>query len=388
MSRAQQLIARAQDGFQAAFGSAPSQVYRAPGRVNLIGEHVDYNEGFVLPCAIDRETIVALAPSPDAAIEAVALDMDGARDSFSLEGSITRSEGEWQNHIRGVAHFLRQRGVDLKPARIAIAGDIPRGAGMSSSASLGVAVALALSANSGLTLSPADLATIAQQAENDFVGCACGIMDQMASAANSAGSALMLDCRSLEYRPAPISSDLAIVAIDSGIRRQLVDSGFNERRAQCEQAAQHYGVASLRDLSNAQLEAGRGDLDQTVYARARHVVSEIERVEPFAAALAKGDTSAIASLMRASHASLRDDFEVSLPAIDSLADTVAEALGDTGGVRLTGAGFGGCLVAVVEQNATARVVEAVEQRFNPSADTQAAVMVMTPSAGAGPVPTK
>ncbi|MDC8755310.1 galactokinase [Erythrobacter sp. sf7] len=382
MNRRDRLISRVIEGYRTAYGEAPIALFAAPGRVNLIGEHVDYNDGLVLPCAIDRETIVAIGPGEGGVVETVALDMGaGARDSFAPDGMIARADAEWQNHVRGVVHFTQADGHDVQPARIAVAGDVPIGAGLSSSASFGVAVGLALCEHSGIYLAPDQLALIAQGAENDFVGCACGIMDQMASAACIEGSALLLDCRSLETRAVAIHPSLAISVIDSGIRRQLTTSAFNQRRAECEAAARHYGVTALRDLDPAGLEAGRGGLDETLFARARHVVSEIGRVEAVAAALAAGDVRALGRLLAEGHRSLATDFAVSLPALDRLAGIVGDALGEAGGVRLTGAGFGGCLVAVSDAAAAPRVAEAVA-RYNNEAEVLARTDVFRPAAGA------
>ncbi|MDP5103674.1 MAG: galactokinase [Erythrobacter sp.] len=388
MNRRERLIARARQGFRAAYGADPTAFIAAPGRVNLIGEHVDYNDGFVLPCAIDRETIVALGPPAAAAgpplFEAAALDMGFARDSFALDGPIAHGPGNWQNHVRGVVDALERGGHRVMPMRIAIAGDVPIGAGLSSSAAFGVAVALACSEYSVLNLSPETLARAAQAAENDFVGCACGIMDQMASAASTAGHALLLDCRTLAYRPVPIHPSLAITVIDTGLRRELTGSAFNQRRAECEAAARHYGVAALRDLDWAQLEQARGNLDDVHYARARHVVSELARVDPVAAALAGGDGQALAGLLAEAHRSLAQDFAVSLPPIDRLAALVAEALGTAGGARLTGAGFGGCVVAVADRTAGAAIDEAVA-RYNRDADLPAQAEIFEAGKGAAPI---
>lgn len=382
MNRREALIARVIAGYRAAYGEAPQALYAAPGRVNLIGEHVDYNDGLVLPCAIDRETIVAIGDSASGLIETAALDMGGgARDSFDPAAAIAPCEHEWANHVRGVAHFIREGGHALKPARLAVAGDVPIGAGLSSSASFGVASALALSAQAGLDLPPATLALIAQAAENHFAGCACGIMDQMASAASTTGSALLLDCRTLETRAVPLHAGLAITVIDSGLRRSLTESAFNQRRSECEAAARHYGVASLRDLTPGALAAGRAGLDEVLFLRARHVVAEIARVEAVAAALGAGDTAAIARLLAEGHRSLAQDFAVSLPALDALAGAVQAALGERGGVRLTGAGFGGCLVAVSEAAALPVIDEAVAG-YNARADVPAATMRFAPGPGA------
>ena len=391
MDRRERLIARARQGFRLAYGVEPTRFFAAPGRVNLIGEHVDYNDGYVLPCAIDREAIVALGPAPADAktlrFDAVALDMGdmaSARDSFDLIGKIVPGENNWQNHVRGVVQALGRYGHRVRPARIAIAGDVPIGAGLSSSAAFGVAVALACSEHSGLNLDAATLAKVAQIAENDFVGCACGIMDQMASAASTADHALLLDCRSLQHMPIPIHASLAITVIDTGLRRSLTESAFNQRRAECEAAAAHFGVKALRDLSPEALKAGYATLDQTLYARARHVVGEIARVEPLAVALAQGDTAMLSAVMHEAHQSLAGDFDVSLPQIDRLAALVREALGDAGGVRLTGAGFGGCLVAVTSRDALGAIDDAVK-RYNTNADLPARADTFRPTSGAAPI---
>lgn len=389
MDRRERLIARARQGYRMAYGAEPSRFFAAPGRVNLIGEHVDYNGGYVLPCAINRETVIALGPADKndkgPFLDAVAIDMGSARSRVALDAAVVPGANSWENHVRGIVHAIRGLGQPVKPARIAIAGDIPIGAGLSSSASLGVAVAMALSDYGGLSLGPEALAQIAQAAENDFVGCACGIMDQMASACAVEGKALLLDCRSLEHMPIPIAPGLALMVIDSGIGRELATSAFNERRAQCEEVAKHCGVALLRDLDMDRLEAARGGLDDVLYRRARHVVSEIARVEPAAVALATGDTAQLAEVMAASHRSLREDYEVSLPPIDRIVDLVAEVLGTAGGVRLTGAGFGGCLVAVMAEEAAGAVSEAIERRYNPGASLPARAERLVPSAGAGPI---
>jgi galactokinase len=391
MDRRERLIARARQGFRLAYGVEPTRFFAAPGRVNLIGEHVDYNEGYVLPCAIDRETIVAAGPpapqSKEKLFEAVALDMGdmaSARDSFDLIAPIRPGDNNWQNHVRGVVQALGRYGHRVRPMRIAVAGDVPIGAGLSSSAAFGVAVALACSDYSGLGLTPETLAKVAQLAENDFVGCACGIMDQMASAASVADHALLLDCRNLQTLPVPIHASLAVTVIDTGIRRSLTESAFNQRRAECEAVAAHFGVKALRDLDWDTLLRAEPELDQTLFRRARHVVTEMDRVEPIGIALAQGDTALLAEVMREAHISLSQDFDVSLPPIDRLAQMVSEGLGDAGGVRLTGAGFGGCLVAVGTQDA-GQAIEAAVARYNAEADLPARTETYRPVGGAAPI---
>ncbi len=322
--------------------------------------------------------------------EAVALDMGdmaSARDAFDLASKIAQGENNWQNHVRGVVQALGRYGHKVRPARIAIAGDVPIGAGLSSSAAFGVAVAVACSEYSGLDLAPEMLARVAQIAENDFVGCACGIMDQMASAAAVADNALLLDCRSLQTLPIPIHASLAITVIDTGLRRDLTTSAFNQRRAECEAVAEHFGVKALRDLDADALFAEEGKLDPVLFRRARHVVTEMERVEPVAVALATGDTAALAALLDEAHRSLAVDFDVSLPAIDALASMVREALGEAGGVRLTGAGFGGCLVAVTDRDARSAIDDAVARYNRSTADLPASAETYRPAKGAGAIAT-
>jgi galactokinase len=359
MTRRQALIDRVVAGYRTAYGTAPAALFAAPGRVNLIGEHTDYNDGLVLPCAIDRETIIAIGPGDADRIEAVALDLGGARDGFALAGPILPAGKEWGRHLRGVTHLLSEHGGDVAPARIAIAGDVPMGAGLSSSASLGVVAGLALSHIAGSPQPPETLARVAQASENRFVGTQCGIMDQMVSACAHEGHALLLDCRDLTHRHIAMPPDLALVIIDSGVRHSLGDSPYNERRGQCEAAAAHYGKASLRDVTPEQLEAERGSLGDLEYRRARHVVTEIDRVTRFAAALTVGDGLAIAALMAESFASYRDDFEASVPEVDRLFAAVNSVLGTSGGVRLTGGGFGGSLVALAPPDAVAEIAAAV-----------------------------
>lgn len=388
MDRRERLIARARQGYRAAYGIAPAQMVAAPGRVNLIGDHVEASEGLVLPCAIDRDTVLAVGPGDRNAkspvLEAVAIDMGGARDRIALDAPIGRGADNWQNHVRGVLHALGQLGYRVKPARIAIAGDIPMSVGLGSSAALGVGVALALSEHSGLSLAPSTLAQVAQMAERDFVGAGGGIMDAMASACSAAGHALLLDCRTLQHMPIPLHRRLAITVIDSGVRRDTGSDACRRRREECDAAAQHYGVKTLRDCDPERLEAERGVLAEALYRRARHVVSEIARVEPFAVALATGDAAALAECMAASHHSLRDDFEVTQPPIDRLVELVSEALGTSGGVRLIGAGFGGCLVAVCEREATPAIIGALA-RYNRDAASPAQSDSLRASQGAAPI---
>ena len=370
---------RAVAHFRAAFGTDPVALYRAPGRVNLIGEHTDYNDGFVLPCAIDRQTVVAVGPGEDGCA-VVAADF-AERDAFALALPIARAGG-WRDYVRGVAaEVLAERAVP--PVRLAIAGDVPLGAGLSSSASLEVAVALALT---GGALDAQAAALLGQRAENDFVGCACGIMDQLVSAAAVADHALMIDCRTLARTPVRLPADGAILVIDSGVRHRHTDSGYNDRRAECERAARHYGVAALRDLDEATLRAGRDGLDDVAWRRARHVVTENARVLAAATALAAGDLVTMGRLMAASHLSMRDDFAITVPAIDRIVALADAAIAGQGGARMTGGGFGGSVVALLPRHAVDRVGAAVTAGYRTPDGPPPTIAVYAAAAGAGQHP--
>jgi len=375
---------RAIQAFRESFGREPTLVAFAPGRVNLIGEHTDYNDGFALPCALEFGTAVALAPREDECIAARALDLGGETRLFQLGDAIPVLEtGHWQNHLRGIAAGLPRFGLPVCGADLVITGDIPQGTGLSSSASLGVALALGLAALAGQTEPDRrTLARVAQWSEHHYVGCACGLMDQIASAFGEAHRALLLDCRSLEVRPVGFPGEAAIMIVHSGVTRGLVESAYNERRGQCAAAAAHFNVEALRDLDPARLEAGRADMDGTIYRRARHVVTENERTQQAALAMERGDLASLGAAMRASHASLRDDFEVSVPAVDALVDFLNGVIGDCGGARMTGGGFGGCVVAVVPQGMVGDVNLALDTFWSSNGMARQLSLVARPSPGA------
>jgi len=311
------------------------QVVRAPGRVNLIGEHTDYNDGFVLPAAIDLELRLAFRPRTDGQLSLRSREMPSP--VLSHRGG--RGTSSWGRYVEGVQTLLDLPvGIDGK-----ISSDIPLGAGLSSSAALELAVARALAAANDQAWEAIPMARLAQRAEIEYAGNRCGIMDQMAVALGRAGHALLIDCRSLDVTPVPLPADLAIVVCDSAKRRQLVDSAYNDWRAACEDAARQLGVEALRDASLDMLER----LPELMAARARHVVAENQRVLEFVAALERRDNSRLGELMYASHASLRDLYDVSCPELDLLVE-LAAALPGCVGSRLTGAGFGGCTVSLVE----------------------------------------
>jgi len=381
------LISRSSAAFEEAFGAAPSVLVQAPGRVNLIGEHTDYNDGLVLPCAIDFGTVIAARPRTDARVRVVAADYGATIDEFSLDAPIARLEAPmWANYVRGVIDQFVRRGFPVKGMDFAIAGDIPQGTGLSSSASLSVAVCRLFATLPGFEkLSPVDLALIAQASENDFVGCKCGNMDQISSACGVAGHALQIDCRSLDVVPVPIPSGATVLIFNSHVARGLVDSEYNTRRLQCEAAARHFGVPALRDVDAATLAARAGELDPMTLRRARHVITENDRVREACKALAAGDLERMGVLMEASHASMRDDFEITVPAIDNLVEIVKNAIGKAGGVRMTGGGFGGCVVALVPHGAVHAARDAVARHYRAPNGMQATVYACHAAAGAGTI---
>jgi galactokinase len=349
--------------FQTQFGTEPTCCFRAPGRVNLIGEHTDYNDGFVLPCAIDYETVVVAGPRTDSLIVVVAADYDGQLSTIDLTADIAPDhEASWSNYVRGMAWVFRQQGYRLTGANLVISGDVPQGAGLSSSASLEVVIGTALAHLSGLKLEGEAIALAGQQAENDFVGMRCGIMDQFISALGQENHALLIDCRSLDYRAVPIPAETAIVIANSNVRRGLVDSEYNTRRRECEAAAAHFGVPALRDVPPDLFVLHEDELDEIVARRARHVITENARTEAAAEALSSGDLKQV-------------------PPIDALVEIIGEILGEAGGVRMTGGGFGGCVVALAPQEMVPDVEAAIVNNYPAATGLEATIYICQASPG-------
>jgi len=371
--------------FKKYFGSEPVHFFRAPGRVNLIGEHTDYNDGFVLPCAIDYQTVIAATPRPDRQVQVIAADYGEQASRFSLEAdNIPPDEAApWSNYVRGVAWAMIKRGYRVPGANLVISGNVPQGAGLSSSASLEVGVGTTLNRLGELNIDRKTVALIGQQAENDFVGMRCGIMDQFISALGQQDHALLIDCRSLEYRTVPIPSGTAIIIANSNVKRGLVDSEYNTRRRECEAAAAHFGATALRDVSLNTFSLHENELPETVAKRARHVVTENARTEAAADALTKGDLKLMGRLMAESHVSMRDDFEITVPPIDALVEIIGSVIGDAGGVRMTGGGFGGCVVALAPEALVPQVEAAIAERYPAVSGLEATIYVCRASAGAG-----
>ena len=331
--------------FQAEYGGDPTWITRSPGRVNIIGEHTDYNDGFALPMAIDYATWVALKPRSDRVVQATALDK-GQMLEFNLD-DISKGKGGWEEYLTGVAWALQGEGHQLGGWEGVFAGDVPIGAGLSSSAALELALARGFCLVSDLEWDPRRMALVCQKAENHWVGVNSGIMDQMVSACGKEGYALLIDCRSLETSQVPLPESARVVILDTSTRRGLVDSAYNERRAQCEAVACHFNADALRDVTQEQLLDKAGIMNTLLYQRARHVISENQRVLEAVEALERGDAESLGRLMNESHRSLRDDYQVSREELDQMVEI---AQGEPGcyGARMTGGGFGGCAIALVD----------------------------------------
>ena len=374
---------RVTSAFRSRYASEPAFVVRAPGRVNLIGEHTDYNDGFVFPMAIDRAAWVALRPRQDRRVVATSLDFAETRE-FDLAGLEKKEKKEtdgWIEYLKGTAWALLGAGHALEGFEGVVAGDVPLGAGLSSSASLEMATARAFAAVSGLPWKAAPMALLGQKAENEWVGVNCGIMDQLISAAGVADMALLIDCRSLETEAVPLPRGTVVVVLDTATRRGLVDSAYNERRAQCEAAAKLFGVKALRDVTSARLAARAAELEPVTLRRARHVVTEDERTQAAAEAMKKNDAALLGRLMDESHESLRHDFEVCNDGLNAMVDEARRGPGCFG-ARMTGAGFGGCAVALVAADRSEQFVRQVEAGYRKATGLDPKVYVCRATNGA------
>ncbi len=354
------LSVRLEGQFKQCFGRSPDFSVSAPGRVNLIGEHTDYNQGFVLPAAINYRTWVAASAVPGRQLSVIAWDMDQQSVVLDLDQPMVFDQDRpWANYLRGVVQQLRNRGYQLAGGQLLVAGDVPAGAGLSSSAALEIALIRALTRLSGETPSPQEAALMGQAAENEFVGCNCGIMDQLISACGQDSSALLIDCRDLTFRSVAIPEDWELLIVHSGVQRGLVESQYNARRQQCEAAAAFFGLESLRDLALDQLLAVEPRMDPLAFRRARHVLTENARTLAAADALERADMVALSRIMAESHISMRDDFDITVPAIDRLVEIIAGAGQGEVGVRMTGGGFGGCVLALGPRRIMPALADAV-----------------------------
>jgi galactokinase len=361
-----------QQQFLSLYGAPAQGIAAAPGRVNLIGEFTDYNDGFVLPCSLEFRTQVMFKERDDNIITVHSLNYPGEKDSFSVDEEITEGQSQWGNYIRAVTYVLKRAGYTLRGADLLIDSNLPQGSGLSSSAALEVAVGGMFNHIAQLGLPPEQIALFGQEAENDFMHCQCGIMDQLISAKGENGHALLIDCENLATKSVKVPDDLNIVIVNSNYPRKLVDSEYNQRRIDCEQAAVKMGVETLRQATMIGLQAVKATLSENEYKRAHHVISENDRVIAATTALQNNDMDALRTLMAASHQSLKHDFEVTVPATDGLVEICKEAMGDRGAVRMTGGGFGGAIVCLCRDAEVPLIKAAVEkhyfERFSLNAD--------------------
>lgn len=358
---------KAPQAFEQQFGFKSELTVYAPGRVNIIGEHTDYNDGFVMPCAIDYGTAVSGKVRSDSVFKVYAADLD-EWDEFDVKQPIEpHNNKKWTGYVRGVVKFIQEKYPQFtQGADLAISGNVPLGSGLSSSAALEVAVGKFCQILGDLPLSNVELALIGQKAENKFVGCQCGNMDQLISALGQEDHLLMIDCRSLETKPTPVPKGAAVMIINSNVKHDLVTGEYNIRRQQCEKAAEFFGVKALRDVSVEQFKTKEQELealDKDVAKRARHVVSENQRVLDAVQALENGDLAALGKLMGQSHDSMRDDFEITVPEVDYLVELAQEAIGSEGGARMTGGGFGGCIVALAPADKVEKVRSHIAKHY-------------------------
>jgi len=383
MRDSRQLVAE----FRRVFGNAP-RLYRAPGRVNLIGEHTDYNDGFVLPAALELATFAAVAARSDRRLRVRTLLMNDTSE-FDLDEKDPQPRKDWSDYVRGVALMLERAGHRLTGVDMLLDGNVPVGSGLSSSAALEVAVGYALLATAGIVIDLKALALVCQQAENEFVGMRCGIMDQFIACHGAVGQALLIDCRSLDSRLVPIDPKARLVICNTMVHHEHVASEYNARRRDCERGVELLKAAlpdirALRDVSPAELERHAGRLPELVYRRCRHVVTENDRTTRAAAALEAVDLELVGQLMSESHKSMRDDFEITVPEVDRMVE-LNSAVPGVFGARMTGGGFGGCTISLVEAGAVERFEAAVEPAYRAATGLAAVIFASSPGAGVGEI---
>ncbi len=364
--------------FQEKFNEPPTYIVRAPGRVNLIGEHTDYNDGFVLPMAIDRAIWIALRPRSDRRVFLRSLDFKQPAD-FSLVNFSHKND--WTEYVRGIAWILQKHGFPISGWEGVLIGDVPLGAGLSSSAALELSLLKAFWTVSDFNWEGAQMANFACQADQNWVGVQSGVMDQMISALGKEHHALLIDCRTLDFNLLPLPEDTRVIVLDTATRRGLVNSAYNERVAQCRAAAKQLGIPSLRDISLDDFNAKANSLAPTLRKRARHVISENERTLQAAKTLKQGNLRSFGQLMNASHNSLRDDYEVSSRELNTIVE-IAQAQSGCFGARMTGAGFGGCAVALVQKETATAFVENIRTRYRANTGVKPNIYICEASNGA------
>ena len=377
-------VQKSQHIFTQKYNKQPELTVYAPGRVNIIGEHTDYNDGFVMPCAINYGTAIAGSKRTDHIWNVYAADLD-LEDTFSLDEDFPQSEQKWANYVRGVVKFIQERCPQFKQgADLVISGNVPHSSGLSSSAALEVAMGKFCQQLSDLPLTHTEIALIGQKAENKFVGANCGNMDQLISALGQKDHLLMIDCRSLETQPTPVPKDVAVIIVNSNVPHDLVTGEYNTRRWQCEKAAEFFGVKALRDVSVEEFQKREAELtalNSLVAKRARHVVTENQRVLDAVEALKHNDLTKLGELMGQSHESMRDDFEITVPQIDYLVELAQLVIGKTGGARMTGGGFGGCIVALAPHDKVEEVRKIIADNYEKQTGLKEDFYVCTASQG-------
>jgi len=370
------------DLFNQHYHCAPEQIFHAPGRVNLIGEHTDYNDGFVLPAAINFGTDIAAKSRSDRTVNVLAIDCNGEENSFSLDCIEFSEQQMWVNYIRGTIQALQNVYPNIQGADLVVSGNVPQGTGLSSSASFEVAILKTFATLNRIPLDGVKAALMGQKAENEFVGCNCGIMDQLISAMGKSGHAMLLDCRSLTFEHAIIPEGMSLVIINSNVKRGLVDSEYNTRREQCEAAAKHFQKTALRDVTLSELGREQASLAPIIYQRAKHVISENTRTTQALKALNDNDMVTMSKLMAQSHLSMKDDFEITTAEIDFLVEITNSVIGEQGGVRMTGGGFGGCVIALTPDSLVTQVRDIIKEQYQEKTGLQADVYVCTATDGA------
>jgi galactokinase len=385
-----ELSSRVAEQFQKTYGRPPRWIVAAPGRVNIIGEHTDYNDGFVLPMAIERYAIMAADfPTSQFVSEHTHVNLfDALFDesaTIDISAPVAKGQPKWSNYIRGVLAGFQNRGQKIPALDVAMISTVPLGGGLSSSAALEVCTATLIEAATGKTIDPVEKALLAQTAEHEFAGVPCGIMDQFISVMGRENHLLLLDCRSRETQLVPMNDpSVALLIVNTNVKHELSGGEYAQRRAQCETATKILGVPSLRDATAAALENAKDKMDEVVFRRARHVIGEIERTVRAAEGIRTSDWPTTGDLMYASHRSLRDDYEVSCKELDAVVE-IAEAIGVKGGVygcRMTGGGFGGCAVALVRTESVEAISQKIAADYKTKTGIEATIFVSRPAAGA------
>jgi galactokinase len=370
---------KVQQAFETRFGSRPTHLIRAPGRVNLIGEHTDYSGGFVMPLALEQAHWIAVRPRDDQAVNLHSLDYDDSAKVNLAEPQLHLNG--WQEYLNGVVWVLEEEKWPLSGWEGVMSGDVPQGAGLSSSAALETALIRAFAEISEISWKAKIAAKLAQRAESEWVGVSCGIMDQLISACGVSGHALFIDCRNLDIQQVPLPEGLRVIILDTKTRRGLVDSHYNERHSQCKEAAEVLGKSLLRDATLSELDAQAAGMKPLLYRRAKHVITENERVLQAVNAMRTNDHQLLGQLMQDSHKSLRDDFEVSNSALDEMVECALTAPGCLG-ARMTGAGFGGCAVALVTAEKEGDFVNSIRECYLKKTNLVPHLISCTPADGA------